>query len=937
MKKCIFLVFCLSLTAGIASGQDIYHLESLRFLDFNPQVTNKWLYSLDDRPEYKSRSFDDSAWLSAVPGEKIADANTSVKDSRIYWIRSHFTVAEELKGVNILINLESLDPFECYMNGRLIFSRSNVDGDYQTVESEFPLITVRDRDLNYGSRNILAIRVLNRPGAPVILPQANCFRINGLLYHPSIPSFMHSENFAMISILFSVIFFTLWVFRRKDYSSLFFAFANLCFAYYFHRMTVPPAILPYNLSFNFSKACLLFAVSLLVVFLRFYFGKSLRKGSLFTLTAAIAAAGTVMTLFPKSIAEAEALFNFLILIPSFLGIIYIGVLAYSGINEKQPTASIVFVGAVLAVAMGMHDMLYAFLKLTPRFWLQGFSIIFFDFSIFISLIFHIMQIFKDLEDYTRKVEEAVQDRTQELNTLNIHLEKALKDAKDANRAKSDFLANVSHEIRTPLNCIVGFAEIIAEQNVNTSIGEYSDLIVQESAKLQHLIDEILDISKIESGKIETVSEEFGLRELIESVYRSFYSAASEKNLDFSYSVDEQLPNAFLGDGFRLRQVLMNLVSNAVKFTHEGSIVITVSYISSIPMQVRFEVADTGIGIKESRKKDIFESFVQADSSTVRKYGGTGLGTTISKRLIELMGGTIGFSSEEGQGTTFYFSLPLNPAAGIKAELNTVESGSDIRLDGNVLLVEDYPPNRLLVESMLKDTGLSWDVATNGLEALSLFEGRRYSAILMDIQMPEMDGCEATRRIRAMERKKRLPQVPIIGFTANAFPDEVTRYIDLGMNGVITKPVRRQDFLSKLTRVLSGSALDAVTADQPARTNHVFDYQGLLTELGWDSEISKKLVGDFLDILEKQVEELKSAIASGDFENAHRAFHSIRGGAANVYAETLSLKAQRLEAYLKNGLNGGKASGKVPPELNVLFDEFLTAYEEFRQSARVAIS
>ncbi|MBN2509148.1 MAG: response regulator [Spirochaetales bacterium] len=934
MNMRILSISACLLCAVFVFSQDSSKLESLRFLDFNPQFTNTWLYEDSDNHDYRSSAFDDSLWASGFPGTQLTSERGQESSPPVYWIRTRFEVSRNLKGVDILLHMEIPGPFECYLNGRMIYERGLVDRQYQTIGSEYPLVTLRDRDLKYTGLNVFAVRILRQKDEPLLLPNVNAFRINGLMYHPSSPSFMQSENYAMISFLFSVIFFTLFVFRRNDDSSLFFAIANLCFAYYFHRMVVPPLILPYILSFSFSKACLLFAVFFLVVFLRSYFGRALRTSSIIILAVLAGALGTVMTLVPRSIAEAESLFNTVVLIPSFLGIIYIGVLAYHGISENQRTASIVFVGAVLAVAMGMHDMLYSFLQLTPRFWLQGFSIIAFDFAIFISLIFHIVNIFKDLENYTHKVEEAVRERTIELDMVNKNLEKALLDAREANRAKSDFLANVSHEIRTPLNCIVGFAEIIAHQNQNASIGEYSDMIVQESGKLQHLIDEILDISKIESGKVEAVCEEFDIRELVDSVHRGFSGIAAQKHLSFSVSIDENIPDTLTGDGFRLGQVLMNLISNAMKFTHQGSVSLTVNIASSSPFTVRFAVADTGIGIKKSIRKSIFDSFVQADSSTVRRYGGTGLGTTISKRLVELMGGTIGFTSEEGKGTTFFFTIPLGQAPETMTGSPLPGTTDIVNLKGHVLLVEDYPPNRTIVESMLKDAGLTWDTAANGLEAVDLFAQNSYSVILMDIQMPEMDGCEATRAIRRMEKKAKKKPVPVIGFTANAFPAEIEKYIKLGMNDVITKPVRRRDFFHTLQQVLSGGT--GFSAAPSLRKSRVFDYQGLLQELGWDSATSRKLVREFLAILDTQIPDIRTGLSEQKFSEAHRAFHSIRGGAAGIWAEELSEKAGFLESFLKQNLESTDTACISVTDLEKLFHDFLSAYQRFRESAHIAM-
>ena len=377
------------------------------------------------------------------------------------------------------------------------------------------------------------------------------------------------------------------------------------------------------------------------------------------------------------------------------------------------------------------------------------------------------------------------------------------------------------------------------------------------------------------------------------------------------------------------------MSNAIKFTHEGSVFIDVSQAGQeeAKIDVHFRIIDTGIGIKESRKQAIFESFVQGDSSTVRKYGGTGLGTTISKRLVSLMGGSIGFQSSEGIGSTFYSTLPLIRSTRDLAERSIEYTGVQ-SLQGHTLLVEDYPPNRMVVESLLTELGLSWKSAENGRLAVELFKNEDFDLILMDVQMPEMDGCEATEQIRRVEQEKGLSHTPIIGLTANAFPHDVDRYLQLGMDTVLVKPIRRKLFFSKIAQIINGNEVEKSSSPPFIhKGENIFDVQGLLREMNSNSDVVDELLTEFIRIIEIQIVEIKEHLTEGRYSEAHRDVHSIKGGAANLFAHHLSSRAQMLEAIIKNETEREGSKESFQEGWEQLYAEMVNAYQLFLEKAK----
>jgi len=416
--------------------------------------------------------------------------------------------------------------------------------------------------------------------------------------------------------------------------------------------------------------------------------------------------------------------------------------------------------------------------------------------------------------FAYKGEPAVQVVVHDL-TERKRIEESLRQARDAaeaaNRAKSRFLANMSHEIRTPMNGVLGMAQLLAEQTTLTDRQRhYLDLLKDSGETLLRIIDEILDFSKIEAGKFGFSEIDFDLRRRIADTLEVLVPQARRKNLELIWQVADDVPTRFHGDPGRLHQVLANLASNAIKFTERGGVRVAVALdwtgetdesVTEV-RQLRCTVRDTGIGIGAEAGARLFRPFSQADDSTTRQYGGTGLGLVIAKQIVEMMGGKIGYDSVSGQGTTFWFTVRLALAPD-RIEAASLRPGSARRLVGRVLLAEDNPVNALVAEEMLRSLGLDVVLAANGREALEAWSKGRFDAVLMDCQMPELDGLEATARIRAREAAEpdvpSASRIPIIALTANAFSEDRERCLAAGMDDFLAKPFARDDLRQLLER------------------------------------------------------------------------------------------------------------------------------------------
>jgi len=411
--------------------------------------------------------------------------------------------------------------------------------------------------------------------------------------------------------------------------------------------------------------------------------------------------------------------------------------------------------------------------------------------------------FTDLETTIAKTFKAI-DESKDAKGALEERDQALEDmerAQASERFKQQFLANMSHEIRTPMNSVIGITNLLLKTELTDQQHKYIAMIQAASEQLMSIINDILDISKIEAGKMTFEKIGFNVRQVVENVNNMLIFKAQEKGLAIKSWIHPDIPEQITGDPSRLAQILINLVGNSIKFTHEGFIEVKcdIKYNSNTLCDIEFSVSDTGIGIAQDKLNSIFESFTQANSDTSRKYGGTGLGLTICKQLTELQGGAIGLESKLGTGTRFYFNIPYevgglktnSPNQVIEKQRNKLSSAT------RVLLVEDNDFNKIVAEDTLNDQypGIQIDHASTGLQAVEQVQNNDYDIVLMDIQMPEMDGYQATKAIRAMQGEK--SQIPIMAMTANATPEEISKCFESGVNEYISKPFVPEELFKKM--------------------------------------------------------------------------------------------------------------------------------------------
>lgn len=382
-----------------------------------------------------------------------------------------------------------------------------------------------------------------------------------------------------------------------------------------------------------------------------------------------------------------------------------------------------------------------------------------------------------------------------------------KKAEEAKKTEQQFLANMSHEIRTPMNVVIGMTNLLLKTSMNDQQAKYINAIKHSSENLLVIINDILDLSKIEAGKIDFENIHFSLEETLNLVYTTLKFKAEEKGLKMHIDIDKNLPPMIIGDPVRLSQILLNLAGNAIKFTSKGSVTIKCEKLNEEKkkIMVRFSIIDTGIGIAEENISKVFESFTQASSETTRKYGGTGLGLTISKQLVELQDGTIGATSKLGEGSVFYFTIPYLAGSEMTLEKKIREIDPKILAElstKRILLVEDNHFNQIVATDTIHDLvkGLKVECAMNGREGIEKLKINTYDLVLMDIQMPEMDGYETTKYIRE-KMPDAIKNIPIMAMTANVLKEEIENCFDSGMNSYIAKPFDPEDLLNKIIKLL----------------------------------------------------------------------------------------------------------------------------------------
>ncbi|TGK86840.1 PAS domain S-box protein [Leptospira noumeaensis] len=485
------------------------------------------------------------------------------------------------------------------------------------------------------------------------------------------------------------------------------------------------------------------------------------------------------------------------------------------------------------------------------------------------------------------------------NTDRRMIEEALIESKEkaemAAITKTTFLANMSHEIRTPMNAIIGFTEVLLSGDLIGNQKNHLETVKNSAKSLLRLLNDVLNSAKLDRGAVELEIIDFSLISLVDQVCSTMGMESKRKGLDFRYKLDENLEEYYKGDSLRIRQILTNLLGNAIKFTKEGFIHLN---ITTKDGEVLFHIQDSGIGIAPDRMEKIFDPFTQADVSMSRKFGGTGLGTTISKQLVELMKGKIWLESELGVGTNFYVSLPLEKGSPIFEITEKI----DFDLPSlDVLIVDDVKQNVELIQLLMSSNGHKVEIAKNGLEAFEIFKSKSFDLVLMDIQMPEMDGLEATRQIRKFEIPSSR-RTPIIALSASVFEEDKQSAKDAGMDGFVSKPIDIHDLFFEIKKLLGGAVEIPNQKKSDVNSGETFQFDRGVALFGSLEKYITMLDGFFKDF-KAEIEEFSDHLK--DISDQESFLHKIKGVSSNLGIVPISLVTLRLEEKLQNKLSLNK--------------------------------
>ena len=556
-----------------------------------------------------------------------------------------------------------------------------------------------------------------------------------------------------------------------------------------------------------------------------------------------------------------------------------------------------------------------------------------------------------LKAHQDHLEEQVASRTEQLRKLNRELSDARDRAEAASRAKTNFLANMSHEIRTPMTAIIGYSDMMLEPDQSLSDRQDCLQVIRRNGRhLLELINDVLDISKIEAGKMAVERIACELPQLVADVASLMRARAIDKSLDFKVTFKGPIPQQIATDALRIKQILVNLLGNAIKFTHMGQIELSVECIQGADSsQIRFDISDTGIGMTQAQVAQLFQPFSQADESMSRKYGGTGLGLTISKRLASLLGGDITVRSRPGEGSTFTVTIDGGPLAGVPMRTGVTESLTaassapaerKIRLRGRILLAEDGPDNQRLISTHLRKAGADVTIADNGRIAVEMARSERFDLIIMDMQMPELDGYGATSELR-----RRGFHQPIVALTAHAMAEDRARCIQAGCTDYLTKPIDKLQLLTTINTHLQHAATGRAHHGAPAaaapaaeRGSSVAEprvqsgHGGQVRSELVDDPDMKELIAQFTRQLPQSVSDLQRQLDQGNLEELARIAHRMKGAGGGYGFNQITELAASAEKAIKDSAPLASITSRVNDLIDLI--RRVNGYDSSREARPV---